>query len=281
MSTGPHNADSVLVLERGRTDRHYWRELWTYRELFVILAWRDLAVRYKQTVIGLAWAIIRPAITVAVFTIVFGRVADLPSDGRAPYPLLVFAGMIAWSLVASILGDGSASLVNNANLISKVYFPRLIVPAATVAVALADAAVTLALFALTLPFFGFVPDWRALFLPVFVAWALLVALGPALLLAALNVRFRDFRHAIPFVLQLGIYISPVGYSSSRVPEEWRLVYSLNPVAGVIDGFRWSLLAGEAPLHAPSIAVGALTTAVLLWVGVHYFRRTERTFADEV
>jgi lipopolysaccharide transport system permease protein len=277
----PDTAPRVLVLEPGRADRHYWRDLWNYRELFLILAWRDLAVRYKQTTIGVAWAVIRPAITVAIFTIVFSRVANLPSDGRAPYALLVFSAMIAWTLVSSILGDASASLVNNASLIGKVYFPRLIVPAATMVVALADAAVTLALFAATLPFFGFLPDWRVLLLPLFVAWALAVALGPALLLAALNVRFRDFRYVIPFVVQLGIYISPIGYSSTRVPAEWRWVYGLNPVAGVVDGFRWSLLAGETPLHAPSLAAGAVTTVVLLAWGVHYFRATERTFADVV
>jgi lipopolysaccharide transport system permease protein len=277
----PPSADGerVLILEAGRAERNYWSDLWAYRELFAILAWRDLAVRYKQTVIGVAWAVIRPALTVLIFTIVFGRLAKLPSEGQAPYPLMVFAGMMPWTLFSSILSDGSNSLVGNANLIGKVYFPRLIVPSASIVVALADFAVTLVLFILMMAWFRFVPDWRILLLPVFVVLAVLASLGPALLLTALNVKYRDFRYLIPFVLQFGLYVSPVGFATKVIPPQWRLLYSLNPVVGVIDGFRWCLLAGQAPLDWTQFAASLAVTALFLWSGIAYFRRTERTFAD--
>lgn len=269
----------VLVLESGRAVRNYWSDLFAYRELFYILAWRDLAVRYKQTVIGVAWAVIRPLLTVAIFTVVFGRVAKLSSDGTAPYALMVFAGMLPWTLFSTILSEASNSLVSNSNLIGKVYFPRLIVPSATIVVALVDAGVTLLLLFGMMIWYRFAPDWRILFLPAFTILAVLASLGPALLLSAMNVKYRDFRYVIPFVLQFGLYASPVGFSSSVIPAQWRLLYSLNPAVGVIDGFRWCLLRGEAQLYLPGFFCSLGVVALMIWVGVAYFRKTERTFAD--
>jgi lipopolysaccharide transport system permease protein len=214
-----------------------------------------------------------------VFTIVFGNLAKLPSEGIAPYPIMVFAGMLPWFLFSTILGDGANSLVSNANLIGKVYFPRLIVPVATSVVALVDFAISFSLLLLVMAAFGFMPDWRVLLLPFFVALAVLAAIGPALLLASLNVRYRDFRFVIPFIAQFGLYISPVGFTSSVVPSEWRLLYSVNPMVGVIDGFRWCLLAGESALYLPGLAISILVVVALAWVGLRYFRNAEKTFSD--
>jgi lipopolysaccharide transport system permease protein len=271
--------ERVLVLEAGRAERHYWRDLWTYRELFAILAWRDLAVRYKQTAIGVAWALIRPILSMLVFTVLFSRVAKLPSIGHAPYSVMVFAGMLPWFLFSTILADASISLVNNSNLISKVYFPRLIVPSATILVALADFAITFALLILMMAWYRFFPDWRLIFLPFFLVLAILASLGPALYITALNVKYRDFRYIIPFILQFGLYVSPVGFSSTVVPQKWRLLYSLNPVVGVIDGFRWCLLRGESQFYLPGFLLSISAVVVWLLLGTWYFRKTERTFAD--
>src|SRR3954471_17755078 len=211
----------LIILERGRTDRNYWSDLWAYRELFVILAWRDLAVRYKQTALGLVWAVIRPLLTVIILTAVFGRLARLPSDGSAPYIVMVYAGTLIWFLISTIFSDVSNSLIGNKNLIGKVYFPRLIVPSAYVIVALVDFAVSFVLLLITATWLGFSPDWRIIFLPVFVALGVLASLGPALYVAVLNVKYRDFRYIVPFLLQFGLYASPIGFSSAAVPEEWR------------------------------------------------------------
>jgi lipopolysaccharide transport system permease protein len=273
--------ERVLVIEPGRAARHYWRDLWHYRELFAILAWRDVAVRYKQTVIGVAWAVVRPLITMVVFTVVFGKLAGLPSDGTTPYPLLVLAGMLPWLLFASVLSEASMSLVGNANLIGKVYFPRLIVPGAAAVVALVDFAVNLAVLAALMAWYGVMPGWQIALLPAFIALAVLASLGPALLITALNVKYRDFRYIVPFIVQLGLYVSPVGFSSAVVPEAWRLWYSLNPVVGVIDGFRWCLLGGESRLDLPGLGLSLAVVAASLWLGIAYFRRTERSFADLV
>ena len=274
-------AGRTLIIEPGRAARHYWLDLWHYRELFAILAWRDVSVQYKQTIIGVAWAVIRPALTMAIFTFVFGRVAGLPSEGTVPYPLLVMAGMLPWFLVSTILTNGSNSLIQNSNLISKVYFPRLIVPVASSVVALVDFVLSLGLLFVMMVWFGFMPDWRLLFLPVFVVMALLAALGPALIMAALNVNYRDFRFIIPFAVQFGLYLSPVGFSSSIVPEQWRLVYALNPVVGVIDGFRWCLLGGQTPLAPQSVALSLGVIGLFLFLGIKVFRKTESGFADLV
>ena len=271
--------ERVLVLEAGRAERHYWRDLWAYRELFAILAWRDLAVRYKQTVIGVAWAVIRPLLTMVIFTIVFGRLAGLPTVGATPYPILVFAGMLPWFLFSSILSDASNSIVGNAGLIGKVYFPRIIIPAAAGVIALADFGINLVLMFVLMAWYGFAPDWHVMLLPAFVILAVLAALGPALIITALNVKYRDFRYIIPFLVQFGLYVSPVGFASMVVPAEWRFWYSLNPLVGVIDGFRWCLLGGESPLYVPGFLLSLVVVAVFLSLGVRQFRRTEKTFAD--
>lgn len=266
-----------IVIEPGAAARDYWRDVWRYRELFQVLAWRDVAVRYKQTVIGGLWAVIRPLLTMIVFTIVFGHLAKLPSDGGAPYALMVFAGLLPWTFFAMALSEASGSLVANANLIGKVYFPRLIVPAAAVIVVLTDFLISLVILIGLFVWYRFAPDARILLLPLFTALAFFASFGPALWLAALNVKYRDFRYVIPFAVQLGLYISPVGFSSAVVPPDWRLIYSLNPMAGVIDGFRWCIL-GSAP-YWPGLAVSVAVTSVLLWFGLRRFRQAERSFAD--
>ena len=268
-----------IVLEAGRAEQNYWADLWHYRELFAILAWRDITVRYKQTVIGVAWAVVRPFLTMVIFTIVFGRLANLPSDGATPYPVLVFAGMLPWFLFSSILSDASNSLVGNANLVGKVYFPRIIIPASAAVVAIVDFAINFALLAGLMLWYGFWPSWHIIFLPLVIVLAVLASLGPALLITALNVKYRDFRYIIPFIMQFGLYVSPVGFSSAVVPQQWRLLYSLNPVVGVIDGFRWCLLGGESRIYLPGFALSLAVVAFFLWLGIRHFRRTERTFAD--
>jgi lipopolysaccharide transport system permease protein len=268
-----------LIIEAGRAESHYWRDLWHYRELFRVLAWRDVAVRYKQTVIGATWAVIRPFVTMIVFTIIFGKLANLPSDGTAPYAILVFAGMLPWTFFSSALADASNSLLGSANLITKVYFPRLIVPIAAAAVALVDFLINFGMLVVLMLWYHFVPGWQMLLLPLFVVLAMLASIGPALWLAALNVKYRDFRYIIPFLVQFGLYVSPVGFSSSIVPEQWRLLYSLNPVVGVIDAFRWSILGGQSPLYLPGFVMSIAVTMFFVWLGVRQFRRTEKSFAD--
>lgn len=269
----------VIIIEAGRLERNYWHDLWRYRELFYVLAWRDIAVRYKQTVIGAAWALIRPFLTMVIFTILFGRIAKLPSDGSAPYPLMVFAGLLPWTLFSSGISEASNSLIGNANLISKVYFPRLIVPTATVVVAFVDFLITFSILIGVMAWYHFAPGWQIAALPLFVALAFLASIGPALWFTSLTVRYRDVRIIIPFVVQLGLYMSPVGFSSSVVPSEWRLVYALNPMVGVIDGFRWSILGGQGTLHVESFAISVAVIAFFLWFGIRRFRQTERSFAD--
>src|SRR6516164_6035726 len=232
-----------LLIEPGRTEQNYWRDLWRYRELFYILAWRDISVRYKQTAIGIIWAILRPFLAMVIFTVVFGRIAKMPSDG-VPYPILVFAAMLPWQFFSNSLAEASQSLVVNANLISKVYFPRLIVPAGTVITSLVDFLISV------------------------------VLLG--LFLTALNVEFRDFRHVIPFVVQFGLFISPVGFSSSVILANWRFVYSLNPIVGVIDGFRWAICRGASDIYWPGFALSLTVITLFLFFGVWYLRRTEKT-----
>jgi lipopolysaccharide transport system permease protein len=271
----------VIIIEAGQQDRNYWRDLWRYRELFRVLAWRDLAVRYKQTVIGVAWALVRPLATLVVFTVIFGRIAKLPSDGGTPYPLLVFAGMLPWTFFSNGLSEASNSLIGNAGLISKVYFPRLIVPLSTLVVAFVDFLISFTILIGLMAWYTFAPGWQMLALPAFVALAMLASIGPALWIASLNVRYRDFRIVVPFLLQLGLYVSPVGFSSSIIPEQWRLLYSANPMVGVIDGFRWCILGGQSKLYLPGLAVSLAVTAFFLWFGVRRFRKTEKTFADTI
>jgi lipopolysaccharide transport system permease protein len=269
-----------LIIEAGRTERQYWKDIWRYRELFYFLAWRDILVRYKQTFIGIAWALVRPLLTTIVFSIVFGKLAKLPVEG-APYPILVFAGMLPWQFFASSLAECSDSLIVNSNLISKVYFPRLIVPASAVIVSFVDfmlsGAILIGLFA----WYNYIPSWRILALPLFIAIAFIAAIGVGLWLSALNVQYRDFRYVVPFIIQFGLYISPVGFSSNIVPEKWRLLYSLNPMVGVIDGFRWAILGGDAQIHWMGFSLSFALVVILLVSGIWYFRRMEKTFADVI
>ena len=269
----------TLVIEAGRAEAHYWRDLWRYRELFYMLAWRDIAVRYKQTVIGVLWALLRPFLTMVVFSVIFGKIAKLPSAGSAPYPLMVFAGMLPWTFFSTALSEASNSLIGNANLISKVYFPRLIVPTASIVTSFVDFLISFLILIGMMIWYRFLPGIQILLLPLFVLLAFLASLGPGLWMTALNVKFRDFRYIIPFVVQFGLYVSPVGFSSTVVPEKWRLLYSMNPMVGVIDGFRWCLLGGDCPLLGTGFAISLLVVAFFLWLGIRSFRKMERSFAD--
>lgn len=269
-----------IVIEVGRAERHYWRDLWRYRELFYFLAWRDILVRYKQTAIGLAWSLLRPFLTMLVFTLVFSKLAKLPSGG-VPYPILVFAALLPWQFFSSAFTEAGNSLITNSNLISKVYFPRLVVPTSAVIVSFADFLISGLILAGLMLWYGYSPDWRIFFLPLFVLIAFAAAMGSGLWVAALNVEYRDFRYIVPFVVQFGLYVSPVGFSSSIVPEKWRLLYSLNPMVGVIDGFRWSILGGSARIFWPGFLLSIFMVLAMLISGIAYFRRMEKTFADVI
>ncbi len=268
-----------LVIEPGRAARNYWGDLWRYRELMVILAWRDLAVRYKQTAIGVAWALIRPGLTMLVF-VAFRRLVGI-EPGSVPEPILVLAAVLPWQLFSAALSESSGSLIGNANLISKIYFPRLIIPCAAVVTSLVDFLVTLGLLALLMLWYGFVPGWQLLVLPLFVLLTLGLSVGLGLFFAALNVEYRDFRYVVPFIVQFGLFISPIAFTTANVPERWRTLYALNPMVGIIDGFRWSVLDGRTPLDLQAVSVAAAVTVSVLLVGVWYFRRMERSFADVI
>lgn len=271
--------NSVTVsIEPGRAEARYWRDLWAYRELLYFLAWRDILVRYKQTAIGVAWALVRPLLMLAVFSLVFGRLAKLPSNG-VPYPLLVFSALLPWQFFSSTLSDTAASLVSNSSLLTKIYFPRLLAPLSAIAVSVVDALVSGLLLGGLMVWNRYGVDSHVVWLPVFAILGAVLALGCGLWLSALNVRYRDVRHLVPFLTQIGLYVSPIGFSSSVVPDRYRLLYSLNPMVGVIDGFRYSLLGGN--LYPPAIWLSAACTVLLLVSGLAYFRRTERTFADVV
>ncbi len=269
----------MLIIEPGRTEKNYWADLWRYRELFLILAWRDISVRYKQTIIGILWAIIRPFLTMVVFTVIFSRIAKLPSDGSAPYALMVFAAMLPWSLFSNSLSESSDSLVGNANLIGKVYFPRLIIPTATLVTAFVDFLISFIILIGMMVYYQFAAGWHMLLLPFFIILALLASMGPGLWITALNVKYRDFRYIIPFIVQFGLYVSPVGFSSKVVPEQWRMLYSINPMVGVIDGFRWCILGGNSPIYLPGFLFSLAIIAFFLYLGVTRFRKMEKNFAD--
>lgn len=278
-NTTAENKEWKLVIEPGRTEKNYWKDLWRYRELFYILSWRDIKVRYKQTVIGAAWSVIRPLLTTVIFTIVFSRIAKLDNRGTAPYALMVFAGMLPWQFFSNALSEASGSLIGNANLITKVYFPRMIIPASAVITSLIDLGISFIIMVGMFAWFGFMPSWHILFLPLFIVLAFLCAFGVGLYLTAVNVKYRDFRYIIPFIVQFGLYITPVGFSSSLVEEKYRLLFSLNPMVGVIDGFRWCLL-GD-PMDWRSFAISVVIVITFLVVGIYYFRKMERTFADNI
>lgn len=271
-------SDFNLIIEPGRSFRHYWRDLVVYRELLYFLAWRDILVRYKQTVIGIAWSVLRPLLTMIVFTVVFGKIAKLPSDG-VPYPILVYAAMLPWQFFASAMQESSNSLINNAHLLTKVYFPRLVLPLSTVVVSLVDFLISIAILFALMIWYQFWPDWKIITLPLFLFLALLAALGAGLWLSALNVKYRDFRHVVPFLIQFGLYISPVGFSSSVVPDRWRLLFSANPMVGVIDGFRWAILGESAQIFWPGFLLSVGVTLLFCMMGIRYFRKTESSFAD--
>jgi len=269
-----------LIIEAGRTERHYWKDLWRYRELFYFLAWRDILVRYKQTIIGITWAIIRPVLTMVVFTVVFGKIAKLPSGG-APYPIMVFAALLPWQLFAASFSEAGNSLIANTNMISKVYFPRLVMPTTAVIVSFVDFLISFVILLAMMLWYEFIPDVRIIMLPLFILMAFAASMAGGLWIAALNVKYRDFRYIIPFVVQFGLYISPVGFTSSIVPDKWRLLYSLNPMVGVIDGFRWAILGGEYQLYLPGFLLSLALVAFILVSGIVYFRKTEKTFADVI
>jgi len=274
-------ADREIIIEPKTVNKQYWKDLWSYRELFYFLAWRDIKVRYKQTVIGIAWALVRPILTMVVFTVIFGRLAGLPSEEGVPYAIMVFAALLPWQFFSHSLGESSNSLIGNVNLVSKVYMPRLILPASSVVVNLIDFAISFVILLIMMVFYRFVPDWKILTLPLFLFMAFITAYGFSLWLSALNVRYRDFRIIVPFIVQFGLYISPVGFSSSVVPEQWRLLYSINPMVGVIDGFRWAILGGDVQIYWPGFILSLVLIIIVFISGLFYFRNTERTFADVI
>jgi lipopolysaccharide transport system permease protein len=273
-------ANNTIVLEAGKSDREYFKDLWRYRELFYVLAWRDVSVRYKQAVVGIAWAALRPALSTVILTIVFGKLGRLPS-GDTPYPLLVMAGLLPWQLFASALSDSGQSLISNSNLITKIYFPRLIIPGSALVTSLIDFTIATALLAILMIGYRTVPGWQIVFLPLFILAALLAAAGIGAWVSALNVKYRDFGVVVPFILQLALYASPVGFSAAAVPEKWRLLYSLNPMVGVIEGFRWCLLGGSPPVHGVGFFLSLAIIAIVAVTGIVHFRKTERGFADVI
>ena len=273
--------DRWLVLEPGRIEKQYWQDLWRYRELFLILAWRDITVHYKQTVIGVAWTLIRPLLTMVVFTVIFGKLAKLPTEGSAPYAILVFAAMLPWQFFASALTNCSESLIANSNLLTKVYFPRLIVPVAAVITSCVDFLISFVILVVLMLWFQWWPSWRLLTLPLWVAVAFAASIGAGLWLASLNVQYRDFRYAVPFIVQLGLYISPVGFSSAIVPAQWQLLYALNPMVGVIEGFRWAIIGKASALNPAGFWLSMAVVAVLALSGVRQFRSMEKRFADVI
>lgn len=267
-----------LVIERGRSERNYWNDLWRFRELFFFMAWRDILVRYKQTAIGLVWSIIRPVLTMIVFTVVFGRLAKLPSEG-VPYPILVFAALLPWQFFSTSFSDASASLIGNSNMLTKIYFPRLIIPVSTIIVNLIDFLISFIILVGLMIWYNFLPNWNILYLPFFLFLAFLASLSAGLFVAALNVKYRDFKYIVPFVVQFGLYISPVGFSSKIVPQKWKLLYSLNPMVGIIDGFRWSILGGDNQIYIPGMLLSIGVVILILVFSIKYFRKMEKTFAD--
>lgn len=268
-----------LIIKPGAANKQYWLDLWRFRELFFVLSLRDISVRYKQTVIGILWAVLRPLLTMVVFTLVFSKIAKLPSDGQAPYALMVYAALLPWQFFASAVQESSNSLVMNAPLISKVYFPRLIIPISSLITSLVDFFLSFVILLGLMAYYSFAPTWNMLLLPAFMLIAIITAMGVGLYITSLNVKFRDFRYIIPFIIQFGLYVSPVGFSSSVIPEQYRLLYSLNPMVGVIDGFRWAILGGESHIYWNGFYLSVGIMLFFLWLGLRTFRKMERSFAD--
>jgi lipopolysaccharide transport system permease protein len=270
-----------LILKPNQKATQYWHDLWQYRDLFLILTWRDVSVRYKQTVLGILWAILRPVLTMIVFTVIFGKVAKLPSEGAAPYAIMVYAAMLPWQFFASSVQESSNSLVGNAQLISKVYFPRLIIPISSIITSFVDFFISFVILLVLMAYYQIMPTWNILLLPCFLLIAFLTAMGIGLYITSLNVKFRDFRYVIPFIIQFGLYISPVGFSSNVIPDQYRLWYSLNPMVGVIEGFRWAILGGDSQPYWPGFALSMGVMLFFLWLGIRTFRKMEKTFADMI
>jgi lipopolysaccharide transport system permease protein len=269
-----------LVIEADLIERQYWRDLWRYRELLFFFAWRDLLVRYKQTVVGVSWSLVRPLLTMIVLTVVFGKLGKMPSGGL-PYPLLVFCGMLPWQFFSAAMSESGNSLVMNSNMISKVYFPRLVITISSVITSMVDFLISSLFLIGLMMWYRFVPPLAVLVLPVFVLLMFGAALGVGLWIAALMVEYRDFRFIVPFLTQFGLYVSPVGFQSSIVPIRFRLLYALNPMVGIIDGFRWSLLGKSSNIYWPGLVIAVIEVIILIVTGIWYFRKTERTFADVI
>ena len=276
-----HKNNWTLILEPGKLSKQYWKDLWKFRELFFILSWRDISVRYKQTIIGVLWAFIRPLLTMFVFTVIFGKVAKLPTEGSAPYAIMVYAAMLPWQFFATAVQESSNSLVANNQLISKVYFPRLIIPSSSIVTGLVDFVISFLILFILMIYYQFFPTWNILMVPLFLLVAIFTALGMGLYITSLNVKFRDFRYVIPFIIQFGLYISPVGFSSNVVPEKYKLLYSLNPMVGVIDGFRWAILGSESEPYWPGFSLSICVMLFFLFLGIRTFRKMEKTFADMI
>ena len=274
------NSENFIVIEANKTEKHYWLDLWRYRELFYFLSWREILVRYKQTAIGIAWSVIRPVLTMVVFTIVFGRLAKLPS-GDIPYPILVSIAILPWQFFSTALSDASNSLIVNSNMISKIYFPRMIMPSSSIIVALIDFFVSFVILGILMIWYKFIPSWKIIFMPLFLLISIILSLGAGFLFSAANVKYRDFRYIVPFIIQFGLYISPVGFSSDVVPERFRFFYSINPMVGVIDGFRWSIIGKGTSLYIPGFIISIILTFIIFILGIIYFRKTENTFADRI
>ena len=268
------------IIEAGKSEKNYFKDIWRYRELFYFLSWKDILVRYKQTVIGIAWSVIRPLLTMLIFTIVFGKIANLPSN-EAPYPILVFTALLPWQFFSNALQESSNSLISNVNMVSKIYFPRIILPISSMIVAIIDFAISFVLLTIIMGIYRFVPSWKIIFMPLFLILAIIVATGAGLLISALNVRYRDFKFIVPFIIQFGLYISPVGFSSDTIPEKWRMIYSINPMVGVIDGFRWCIIGKGVSLYMPGFIISIVLSIILLVIAIIYFRKTEKTFADRI
>ena len=274
------NNENFIVIEAGKTEKQYWRDLWKYRELFYFLAWRDIISRYKQTVLGVLWSVIRPIFTMIVFTIIFGKLANLPS-GNVPYPILVFVAMLPWQLFTNSLSQSSESLLANAGMVSKVYFPRMIIPASSIIVAFIDFFISFIILGVIMAWYRFIPSWKIIFIPLFLLMTFLIAFGLGLILSALNVKYRDFRQVVPFIVSVGLYVSPVGFSSDVIPQKWKLLYSINPMVGIIDGFRWCIIGQEMNIYKPGFIISIILTFLILIIGIIYFRKTEKTFADRI
>ncbi len=272
-----------VFIEPGRAERNYWKDLWRYRELFYILSWRDLKVRYKQTIIGVAWSVLRPLLTMMIFTFVFGQIAKFTAPPGVEYAVLVFAGLLPWQFFAAGLTEASNSLIGNERLISKVYFPRMIIPAASVITSLVDFFISLGLMFLLLIWYSTVPSINLVFLPLFIIMAFFASFGIGLWLTALNLKYRDFKYVVPFLVQIGLYLSPVGFTSDKasamIPEKFRVLYYINPMAGVIDGFRWCFFGDKTPIYWTGMFISLVVIIIFLLIGIRTFRKMEKSFAD--